>query len=103
MRYAAAILIMSLIFYVSFSSPAQETTAPGNDVESVGQTEQTEQTDPKEVDVVEDDKEEMDYEDIFTSDQEAFHGKLFQKDLPPLTKKQKIVWAFRLSEPNPFL
>ena len=51
----------------------------------------------------EEDKEEMDYEDIFTSDQETFHGELFQKELPPVTKKQEIVWAFRLSETNPFL
>ena len=100
MRYAAAILILSLVFYVSFSSPAQENTFPGNEVESAAQTEQTEQ---KKVNVDEENKEEMDYEDIFTSDQEAFHGKLFQKDLPPLTKKQKIVWAFKLSEANPFL
>lgn len=103
MKYAAAILIVSLVFYVSYSLLAQGHTIPVNDVEQMGNSEQTEQTDRKKSDVSEEDKEEMDYEDIFTSDQETFHGELFQKELPPVTKKQEIVWAFRLSETNPFL
>lgn len=100
MRYATAILILSLVFYVSYSLLAQGNTIPVNDVESVNQTDRTEQ---KKVEASKEDDDEMDYEDIFTSDQEAFHGELFQKELPPVTKKQEIVWAFRLSETNPFL
>jgi hypothetical protein len=46
---------------------------------------------------------EMDEEDFFTYDQEFFSRKLFQKKLPPLNKKEKIVWAFRMAEKNSFL
>jgi hypothetical protein len=51
-------------------------------------------------------RQDMDDEDIFTDDQEIFSSrqrKLFQKKLAPLTNKEKIVWAFRLSETNTFL
>lgn len=103
MRYAAAILIMSLVFYVSFSSPAQVDTFPGNDVNDVASAGQSEQTERQKVETGEEGKEEMDPEDIFTSDQEAFHPEIFLKEFPPVTKKQKIVWAFILSETHPFL
>jgi predicted DNA binding CopG/RHH family protein len=49
---------------------------------------------------------ETDDEDIFSDDQEIFslrQRKLFQKKLVPLTNKERIVWAFRLSETNTFL
>ena len=42
-------------------------------------------------------------EDDFGYDQDIFSRKLFHKKLPPLSKKQKIVWAFRMAEANSLL
>jgi hypothetical protein len=42
-------------------------------------------------------------DDFFVNDQEIWSRKLFQKKLPPLSKKEKIIWAFRLAETNTFL
>lgn len=44
-----------------------------------------------------------DDEDYMFYEQEIFSRKLFQKKLPPLTQKEKIIWAFRMSEPDLFL
>jgi hypothetical protein len=99
MKYAAAILILCLVFYVSFSLLAQnnfqEDMFPGSDIEK--------QQEPKKIDQDEEEDNDIDYGDIFSDDQDMIARKLFQKRLPPLTKRQKIVWAFKLAEPNPFL
>ena len=99
MKYAAAILILCLVFYVSFSLLAQnnfqDDMFPGSDTEK--------QPEQKKIDQDEDENNDIDYGDIFSDDQDMISRKLFQKRLPPLTKKQKIVWAFRLAESNPFL
>ncbi|NIM78739.1 MAG: hypothetical protein GTO20_08110 [Candidatus Aminicenantes bacterium] len=42
-------------------------------------------------------------DDFFIDDQEIWSRKLFQKKLPPLNKKEKIIWAFRMAETNTFL
>jgi hypothetical protein len=42
-------------------------------------------------------------DDFFINDQEIWSRKLFQKKLPPLDKKGKIIWAFRMAETNTFL
>lgn len=99
MKYAAAILILCLVFYVSFSLLAQDKFQdgmfPGSDTET--------QTEQKKIDREEEENDDIDYGDIFSDDQDMISRKLFQKRLPPLTKKQKIVWAFKLAETNPFL
>jgi hypothetical protein len=46
---------------------------------------------------------EFEEEDDFGYDQDIFSRKLFHKKLPPLSKKQKIVWAFRMAEANSLL
>ena len=44
-----------------------------------------------------------DEDDIFFYEQESFSRKLFQRKLTPLSKREKIIWAFRMSEPDLFL
>lgn len=68
---------------------------PGSDAETPREQ--------KKIDREEEENDDIDYGDIFSDDQDMISRKLFQKRLPPLTKKQKIVWAFRLAETNPFL
>ncbi|MCI0471829.1 MAG: hypothetical protein L0Y73_09235, partial [Candidatus Aminicenantes bacterium] len=36
-------------------------------------------------------------------DSDIFLRKLTQQKLPPLSRKEKITWAFRLAEKDPFL
>jgi hypothetical protein len=79
---------------------AQSSAVPGPDS-------QNRQTEKEKTSILSEDVgQETDDEDIFTEDQEIFSSrqrKLFQKKLAPLTSKEKIVWAFRLSETNTFL
>lgn len=42
-------------------------------------------------------------DDMFFYEQESFSRKLFQRKLEPLSKHHKIIWAFRMSEPDLFL
>ena len=51
----------------------------------------------------EDSDDPLDDEEYLFYDQEIFTRKLFQKDLQPLSKKEKIIWAFRMSSPDLFL
>lgn len=44
-----------------------------------------------------------DDEDALLYEQEIIYRKLFQKTLPPLSNKNKIIWAFRMTEPDLFL
>lgn len=44
-----------------------------------------------------------DDEDALLYEQEIIYRKLFQKTLPPLSNKKKIIWAFRMSESDLFL
>lgn len=100
MKYAIAILILCLVFYLSYSLLAQSyamSAPPSQD--------RQQKQDDKSI-LNEEVGQETDDEDIFTEDQEIFSSrqrKLFQKKLAPLTNKERIVWAFRLSETNTFL
>lgn len=97
MKYVAAILICCLVFYLSYSVLAQENATTSKDRKS--QRTKQEKTMTKS----ENDSQEPDEGDYFPDDQDVFSRKLFQKKLSPLTKKQKIVWTFRLSKTNTFL
>jgi hypothetical protein len=46
---------------------------------------------------------EIEDEDDFGYEQDIFSRKLFHEKLPPLNKKQKLVWAFRMAETNSLL
>jgi hypothetical protein len=50
-----------------------------------------------------DEEPEMEDEELFSYEQEFFQKKLYQKELPEITKKEKITWSFRLAETNIFL
>jgi len=99
MKYAAVILILvlCLILYLSYVVLAQDSMIPGEDPQSKRTTEE------KTVTMSEDDSQEMEDDDYFADDQDIFSRKLFQKKLTPLSTKEKIIWAFRLSETNAFL
>lgn len=42
-------------------------------------------------------------EDSLLLDQDFFLRELTQKKLPPLTKRERVIWSFRLAESHPFL
>jgi len=60
-------------------------------------------TEPNNIEIIDDIEDPTDDEEIIFSDYEIFSRKLFQKTLPPLKKKQKIIWAFRMSQHDLFL
>jgi len=43
-------------------------------------------------------------EDIFSTadEQELLFRRVFQKSLPPLSKREAIIWSFRTAQPMPF-
>jgi hypothetical protein len=47
--------------------------------------------------------EDVEDESYFVDDQEIFDRKAYQKKLTPLSDKEKIIWAFRLSKTTIFL
>jgi len=42
-------------------------------------------------------------DDSFDYESDFFRRKIYQKTLPPLSNKEKIVWSFRMANKNPFL
>jgi hypothetical protein len=44
-------------------------------------------------------------EDIFstTYERELLSRKIFKKSLPPLSRKEKIIWSFKIAKANTFL
>jgi len=59
----------------------------------------------EEIPTLQDDEiaEPLEEDDSMFYDQEIFSRKLFQKTLPPLSGREKIVWSFRMATPDPFL
>ena len=105
MKYIGAILILSLIFYLSFSLlKAQDHPVTGDGFSETGEQEKTGQTGEKSSRVTESEETIDDMEeDYYVDEQEVFSRKLFQKYLDPLSKKQEIIWAFRESKTHTFL
>lgn len=116
-KYGAIILILGLGFYLAYMLLLQD------DLSNTGQGEpqdQSVQRDRQETGTetgnqttVAQDKldfkgneggnEDVEDENYFADDQEIFARKLYQKQLPPLSDKEKIIWAFRLSKTTIFL
>jgi hypothetical protein len=61
------------------------------------------QTREKTISLPEEESPMIEEDDFIIYDQEIWSRKLFQKKLPPLDKKEKIIWAFRMAETNTFL
>ena len=89
--YLAIIFMACIFFPVLTGSTPQETPV------------QPDRTQANNLEVIDDIDEPTDDEEIIFSDQEIFSRKLFQKTLPPLKKKQKVIWAFRMSKHDLFL
>lgn len=49
------------------------------------------------------DSSEIEDDDFFPYDQDFLTRKLFQKTLPPLTRKERVIWSFRMADSNAFL
>ena len=49
------------------------------------------------------DSTEIEDDDFFPYDQDFLTRKLFQRTLPPLTRKEEIIWSFRMADSNAFL
>lgn len=49
------------------------------------------------------DSAEIEEDDFFPYDQDFLTRKLFQKTLQPLTRKERIIWSFRMADSNAFL
>ena len=107
MKTVIKILLLALAVYLSYSLVAQgQTFYPGtankmntNDRDSKKESKPEE----KNLDIQEYDNPEMEEEDSFSYDQDFLTRKLFQKKLPPLTPKERIVWSFRMADTNIFL
>ena len=69
----------------------------------VGNLQNKDSINQKTSDLNQDSSAQIDEEDYFLDNQEIFPREAFQRRLPPLSKKKKIIWSFRLSEPHPFL
>ena len=91
--------IVFLIFYLSYSMVAQNRTGSGGPDKPAKKAEIKEKT----LNFNSDEEPEMEDEDLFSYEQEFFQKKLYQRELPELTKKEKITWSFRLAETNIFL
>jgi hypothetical protein len=97
MKTALAVLLISLVS-ISFSPRDQEgDTGQGQD--SV----QTVQQEIPEFPSQDTPSPYQDEDDMLLYDQEIFSRKLFQKTLPQLSKKETIIWSFRLADPDPYL
>lgn len=106
MKYIGAILILCLIFYLSYSLlKAQDHPVTDEELSETGEQEKTGQTEEKSFQVTERERtsDDLEDEDYYVDEQEVFSRKLFQKYLDPLSKKQEIIWTFRESKTHTFL
>ncbi len=103
MKYAAGILILGFIFYLSYSLLAQDNGIPGETPGNQATGEQKTATVSE--GQTQEDPPDMEDEDYITEDQDVFSStrKLFQKKFDPLTQKEEIIWAFRFSDTDTFL
>lgn len=103
---------MGLVLYLCYSLLARDQTIDGNETNrdsTVNAAADKSKRDPgtkektpglSEYDY---DSSEIEDDDLFPYDQDFLTRKLFQKTLPPLTGKERIIWSFRLADSNAFL
>ncbi|HLP59863.1 MAG TPA: hypothetical protein VK186_13570 [Candidatus Deferrimicrobium sp.] len=119
-KYGAIILILGIILYLSYMLLAQDNIFNAAQRDQRDQSDQNEQVERREnpaetgnQKTVESQKmdftanegggEDGEEENYLADDQEIFARKLFQKKLAPLSRQEKIIWAFRLSKSTIFL
>jgi hypothetical protein len=112
MKIILRIIILGLVFYLCYSILAQAQTINRNETNR-GSTVNTTADESKSVTRIEEktpglneyeyDSSEIEDDDIFPYDQDFLTRKLFQKPLPPLSKKERIIWSFRMADSNAFL
>ncbi len=99
MKIIIKILVSIVIAYLSFTLLAQDRPS-SKDRDS---QETREKIPGKKIDIADEDNQEMEDDDFYPYDQAIVPGKLYQKNLPPLSRKAKIIWSFRLADTNSFL
>ncbi|MCX6579655.1 MAG: hypothetical protein NT166_05665 [Candidatus Aminicenantes bacterium] len=121
-KYGAIILILGLGFYLAYmllsqdavSNTGQDGREPQDQSvqrvqrvqnETGAETGNQKAVEQKKIDFSgnEGGGEDVEDENYFADDQEIFARKLYQKKLAPLSNKEKIIWAFRLSKTTIFL
>lgn len=109
-KYGLIIIILGIIFYLSYMVLAQENIFNTGQHQPVGRNDTTEPenqntTESQKIDFnsSEGNLDDMEEETYMANDMDIFARKLFQKKLPPLSNKEKIIWAFRMSKNTIFL
>ncbi len=104
MKLLLKILIPILVFYLCYTLLAQVRTPGKKDAPvTTTEVEKSTPTDRENLDLPGYDRSEGEEEDLLSYDQDYLTRKLFQKKLPPLTRKETVIWSFRMAETNAFL
>lgn len=104
--------MLSLVLYLCYSILAQAQTINNNGTNR-GKTVNTTAAESKKGTKIQErtsglseydyDSSEIEEDDFFPYDQDFLTRRLFQKTLPPLTRKERIIWSFRMADSNAFL
>jgi hypothetical protein len=105
MKRLNKVLVLLLACYVSISLLAQnqqnqQNPRPTGEAQNSPQQEIAPENN---IPMPDDNSQEIDDDDSYPYEQDIISRKLFQKDLTPLTTKEKIIWSFRMAETNTFL
>jgi hypothetical protein len=100
MKRLIKILVLIFACYVSISMLAQN-QPPASDQDN--KTKQQQTTPENNIQMPDDNNQDIDDDDSYPYEQDIISRKLFQKDLHPLSNKEKIIWSFRMAETNTFL
>ena len=112
MKILLRIIILGLVLYLCYSLLAQAQPINRNDTNrgrpvNAAADESKRDTRIKEktpgLSEYEYDSSEIEDDDFFPYDQDFLTRKLFQKTLAPLTRKERIIWSFRMADSNAFL
>lgn len=103
---------MGLVLYLCYSILARDQTFNRNGTNK-GRTVNTTAAESEKVTKIQEktpdlseyeyDSSEIEDDDFFPYDQDFLTRKLFQKTLAPLSRKERIIWSFRMADTNTFL
>lgn len=112
MKILLKIIILSLVLYLCYSILASAQSTDGNGTnkgktvnKTAAKSEKAAANEEKTpgLNEYEYDSSDIDEDDFLPYDQDLLTRKLFQKTLPPLNRKERITWSFRMAESNAFL